>query len=841
MKMKTKPRSLRKPKERAFAAFGIAFLMGCAVFIPCIIYNQGMFWFYGDFNVQQVPFYKMCHEAVRTGQIFWDWNTDLGANFIGSYSFYLLGSPFFWLTLPFPTDFVPYLMGPLLILKMACASFTAYLFLRRFVKEPDFALIGGILYAFSGFSIYNIFFNHFHEAIILFPLLLLSLEQFMVDKRRGFFAAMVFFCAFNNYFFFFSMVVFLIIYFILRCFSADWRVTPSAVLLLGLESVAGVLLSACLLLPAVLAVMQNSRTTEFLVGWNAIVYWREQLYPNLLEVFLFPPDLPSQPLFFPDAQAQWASLGGWLPVFSLAGVFAFLQKSKGHWLRRMIVILTVMAAIPILNSAFVAFNAAYYARWFFMPVLMFCLATCVAMDEAKDRNWWSGWRWTLGLTLAFALVIGFFPEGLEDGKVTRFGLFAPDANGMWNTARFWVTCGIALGALVILAILIPVIKRSPKSFAHMSLACVICVSAIYSLYFVGTGKAMDNNGSDYYNPVLLKNAKTIELPEDGFSRMDTYNDVDNTGMFLGIPSIQAFHSIVPASVSEFYELAGVERGVASRPETGQYGLRSLLSVRWFFDYEGDDNVFMEAYGPSMPGFVYHSNQDQYLIYENENYIPMGFTYDYAMSAEDAKAYGQEHVHQMLLKAMVLSDGDLEKYADLLPSYLPATDPLFTDEELAEDCAARRRTAAYDFEYDTKGFTARINLERDNLVFFSVPYDSGWTARVDGKSVPIVKANGGMMAVPAQAGSRTITFTYETPGLVLGLWLSGGALVFLVLYLLIVRLYRRDHPANGDGLALPPPFTGDEQLHLEDYVEVQRALDRISMELEEENDTPPQKE
>ena len=111
-----------------------------------------MFWFYGDFNVQQVPFYKMCHEAVRTGQIFWDWNTDLGANFIGSYSFYLLGSPFFWLTLPFPTDFVPYLMGPLLILKMACASFTAYLFLRRFVKEPDFALIGGILYAFSGFD-----------------------------------------------------------------------------------------------------------------------------------------------------------------------------------------------------------------------------------------------------------------------------------------------------------------------------------------------------------------------------------------------------------------------------------------------------------------------------------------------------------------------------------------------------------------------------------------------------------------------------------------------------------------------------------------------------------------
>lgn len=132
---------------------------------------------------------------------------DLGSNFIGSYSFYLLGSPFFWLTLPFPTDFVPYLMGPLYILKFGCAALTAYLFLNYFLKNKDYAVIGGLLYAFSGFSVYNIFFNHFHEAIIFFPLLLLSLEMLMRENRRGFFLAMVFICAVSNYFFFFGMVV----------------------------------------------------------------------------------------------------------------------------------------------------------------------------------------------------------------------------------------------------------------------------------------------------------------------------------------------------------------------------------------------------------------------------------------------------------------------------------------------------------------------------------------------------------------------------------------------------------------------------------------------------------
>lgn len=100
-----------------------------SLFIPFIIFDNGYFLFYGDYNVQQVPFYQMCHDAIRSGNIGWSWTTDLGANFIGSYSFYLLGSPFFWLTIPFPSAAVPHLMGPLLILKFGCASLTGFIYL----------------------------------------------------------------------------------------------------------------------------------------------------------------------------------------------------------------------------------------------------------------------------------------------------------------------------------------------------------------------------------------------------------------------------------------------------------------------------------------------------------------------------------------------------------------------------------------------------------------------------------------------------------------------------------------------------------------------------------------
>lgn len=87
--------SLQKPRERTRAAFLLALCTAALMFIPFLIIDKGYFIFYGDFNVQQIPFYQMAHDAVHSGDIFWSWTTDLGANFIGSYSFYLLGSPFF--------------------------------------------------------------------------------------------------------------------------------------------------------------------------------------------------------------------------------------------------------------------------------------------------------------------------------------------------------------------------------------------------------------------------------------------------------------------------------------------------------------------------------------------------------------------------------------------------------------------------------------------------------------------------------------------------------------------------------------------------------------------------
>lgn len=833
---KQKLNQLRPQKSRAASTFFIALLMAAAMFLPYIVLDSGYFLFYGDFNVQQIPFYTHAHDLVKSGSLGWDFGTDLGVNFIGSYTFYLLGSPFFWITLLFPNSAVPYLIGPLLMLKFALCALTAYMYLSRFLKSNETARLGGILYAFSGFSVYNIFFNHFHEALIVFPLLLLSVELLMTENRRGLFAFCVFLAAVSNYFFFFGMVVFIIIYWFVRVFSGAIRVTVGRFFTLVFEAVLGVLGAAVLLLPTVLALSGNSRLTELQSGWGALLYGKEQIYANIIQCFFFPPDLPARPVFFPGADVKWSSLGGWLPIFSMVGVWAFMSQKKGHWLKRVIGILIFMAMVPLFNSAFYMFNTAYYARWYYMPVLMMCLATCSAIED-REIEWKNAFRWVFGITLAITLVIGFMPASFdEDGSVTRFGIYTDDSEGVYK-GRFFAWCAIAIIGLLILKVLLSKKRESQKFFLRGATVCVCIMSVIYGSVFVGLGKTHSYDVDDVMIDALLQN--TVELPEDsdGF-RVDCYECVDNTGMYLGYGSINAFHSIVPTSVTEFWEFVGEDRGVASRPSTKSYAARSLLSVKYLFDLQDSKN-FREEGRSQMAGFTYYDTQSGYDIYENENYIPYGFTYDYYITREECQHFGESSASNMMLKAMVLEYDSIYKYSNVLKRYTDYYD-LDGDSDYKqaadvsttsyfEDCAERKATAAYYFKTDSNGFVSKIVLPKENLVFYSVPYDEGWTAYVNGKKTEIVKANVGFMAVLAPEGDCEIRFEYETPGLMLGFAVSVVSFAVFAIYLFVTRIYFKRRPSKSE---YPE---GDKLLERWRAYDTQDALAETENLTEEEDD------
>ena len=764
--------------------FFFCLALAALLFLPYVIADHGYFLYYGDFNVQQIPFYQLAHDAIRSGETGWSWNTDLGANFWGSYSFYLLGSPFFWLTLPFPGKAVPYLMAPLLVLKFACTGVTAYVWLKTMVQKTESAVLGGILYAFCGFNLYNVFFNHFLEPVLVFPLLLWALDEAVLRKKGGVLALAVAASAVVNYYFFFGQAVFLLLYYLFNLWGGRYPFCWKTLLRLAAESVLGVLLSAFLLVPSLLAILGNDRLENVYLGMRMLFYNNEQRYGLLAESLFLLPDVPAQANLFSDSNAKWASVSLYLPLFTVTGAAVYFKMRQKTWLKRLLCCCGIMALVPVLNSTFSAMNANYYARWFYMPTLLLVLCTLEVLEQPT-------WDWGFGIRFAavgcgiFAL-IALLPSEQEDGSVQWLKL--PK-----DPALFWESMTLAVVSLLLLCLL-----RSLPSKRHRlrrclgagSLAVVILLSG-HILFLNGRSLAP----VQVYDEIVTEGleAAPFEAAEERFYRVDFDGDApDNLGMFWKLPTIQCFHSIVPPSVMAFYESIGVDRDVASRPDTTHIGLRGLTSVKYRMVPESGD---AEA---GLPGFSYLDTQNGYLVFENRLFVPMGFTYDYYVDDSQWEACTVENRENLLLKALYL-DGETEaKAGGLLPKLPFSETPTGTEEEYAENCLERAAHAADTFTVTKEGFTSTITLDRENLVFYSVPYDEGWQATVNGEPAEIYKVNVGFLAVRGFAGENEIVFTYETPGKALGRTLSLAALAVLAGYGAWMRLWRKKKEAGNKG-------------------------------------------
>ena len=102
-----------------------------------------------------------------------------------------------------------------------------------------------------------------------------------------------------------------------------------------------------------------------------------------------------------------------------------------------------------------------------------------------------------------------------------------------------------------------------------------------------------------------------------------------------------------------------------------------------------------------------------------------------------------------------------------------------------------------FATDKDGFSASIEQEKPNLVFFSIPYHEGWRAYVNGEEVDVEKVNIGFMAVECGAGHSDIRFEFETPMLKLGTYAS----VFCIIAFIVYALFFAYNPEKGKNARL----------------------------------------
>jgi uncharacterized membrane protein YfhO len=92
--------------------------------------------------------------------------------------------------------------------------------------------------------------------------------------------------------------------------------------------------------------------------------------------------------------------------------------------------------------------------------------------------------------------------------------------------------------------------------------------------------------------------------------------------------------------------------------------------------------------------------------------------------------------------------------------------------------------------DTK-VNATINAQSDGLLYTSIPYESGWTVKVDGEEVETYAAGKAMLSIYLTAGEHTIEYSYIPAGFVMGMVISVTSILILVALYIIERKRRKD--------------------------------------------------
>ena len=794
-----KPRLLtpREQNHKKFwQAVGLCALTAAIFFLPFYLLDGGFFHYAGDFNSQQITFYRYMNGFVKGAgypdsafagapRNTFSWATDLGSGVMNAYSFYLYGSPFFWLSVLLPQSWLPYMMVPLLVLKFGVAGGGAFLYLRRYVKNENYAVLGACLYALSGFAVYNVFFNHFVDVVALFPYLLWALDEAIYENRHGLFAFWVAVNLLNNYFFFVGQVIFLCIYFVCKLTAKDFRLTGRKFGHLLWESVLGVAMGCLLLFPAVLSLLQNPRTIDLSSGWGFLAYAKVQQYLAILLSWILPPDSPYLTSVWSEGVIKWTSMTAYLPLCSLAGAMAYWRSRKADSKKRIVAVCAVCALVPVLNSAFYALNSSYYARWYYMPTLILAAMTVNALEDpdvdldAPAR----GIGWIMLATLVFAVV----PVRDDTTGTWSFGVLK-------NPEQFFVVLGFGLLGLMLYRYLCGIWRQNSR-FAQRMTAAVLVFACVFSMVHIGIGKfGQWHTDSDLVeqdtNALQLKN----DLPEGDY-RIDTYKIHDNIGMWLDKSCLQYFGSTAAPSILSFYPGLGVKRDVRSEPEITNYALRGLLSVEYLITTPEKRESFEDE---ADAGWTYLADVDGYTLYHNDNYVPMGFTYDYYVTEATYEASIKTLRSNLLMRALVLTDEDVAQYGKYLTELPDAMlDDLHYD-SYTQDCADRRAHSCSVFQMNNAGFHAEITLEKQNLVFFSVPYDDGFTAYVNGEKADILRVDEGLMAVLCPAGASSIDFVYQAAGLSASRMVTAVAIPVWVVYVAcFVRRKRRSTGAPAE--------------------------------------------
>lgn len=276
-------------KNKKIIYYILAFLIPFLI-VNIVFMRLGVSYF-GDKNVlisdmeaQYISLFNYFKNIFNgTESIFYSFNSGLGNAMMGTFAYYL-ASPLNLILLLFSSENLCSGVLLLVTLKIALSGLTMYIYLNRKINgKKIFTLMFSCMYALMAFNINNYFNVMWLDGIFLAPLVLLGIDRILEGKSSLFFGITLFITIISNYYIGYMVCIFSCLYILyeilLRYKKEDKKDLLKKFIRFALTGILVGLMTSFLILPGIAELSVSSKSTHsiFNQSWS--------MRNNLLDIF----------------------------------------------------------------------------------------------------------------------------------------------------------------------------------------------------------------------------------------------------------------------------------------------------------------------------------------------------------------------------------------------------------------------------------------------------------------------------------------------------------------------------------------------------------------------------
>jgi uncharacterized membrane protein YfhO len=710
------------------------------------------------------PFFVHISNYIRNEGIpKWSFSQGMGQNIFPGGSF----NPFCFILCMLDPNHLAYGIVYVEIFKILLCGIFFYLYLETLLTDRYIASVGAILCSFSGYIILGSSGWYVHSLFVTYgAFFLFSFEKLFKKNEWIFFPISVALIGSFSPFYLYMFGVFIFFYAIFRYFN-EYGADIKGLLLFYLKlfclTVLGISMSSIFFFSELQRMLQSPRIGGEAGYYNTLlqspVFAYGSFEHNITALFR---------LFSNDILGTGSHYHGWYnyleaPVF-YCGIITIILTPQLFFLiskqKRLIFCIfftfwVLMVIFPFFRYAFYLFTGNYYKGGlsFFIPVI-FIFYSLTALNIIKKKK-------TINLPVLFATFILLI-------IILYFPYFPEKASPIVKEIRTIVTSFIIIYSILVYLLSI----KKYSNIAKMALLIIICVEAILFSYitvnkrFVVTKDELNDKVG--YNDYTMEVLKYLQSHDKSFYRInkDYASGISkhtslNDAMIQGYYGTSSYYSFNQMYYIKFLSDTGVIQtdnehatrwalGLIARPF-----LQTFASVKYNL-VKLEDSAYLKF------GYEKIKTFNNVHLLKNKNFLPLGFTYDKYISYENFMQLTARQKEIILFRCVVINQKNQKIHNELDIYRVDDTPGIYTMDLYQKDIAVRKKDVFNIHKHAHNFIKGDIHLEKKKLLFFSIPYDKGWIAIVDGQKVFPELVNVGFMGLMLEQGNHTIELKYTLP-------------------------------------------------------------------------------